>query len=56
MKKHLGKGEGPSTEANLQAIQDLLKAAAHSISEAKEEAKELAQITMKTTSKSSRTS
>ena len=56
VKKHLGKGEGPSTEANLKAIQDLLKAAVHSISEAKEEAKELVQITMKTTSKSSRTS
>ena len=56
VKKHLGKGEGPSTEANLKAIQDLLKAAVHSISEAKEEAKELVQITMETTSKSSRTS
>ena len=57
VKKHLGKGEGPCTDANLKAIQDVLKIAVQAMSEAKEEAKELVQITMKTTSnKSSRTS
>ena len=57
VKKHLGKGEGPSTDANLKAIQDVLKIAVQAMAEAKEEAKELVQITMKTTSnKPSRTS
>ena len=57
VKKHLGKGEGPCADANLKAIQDVLKIAVQAMSEAKEEAKELVQITMKTTSnKSSRTS
>ena len=57
VKKHLAKGEGPCTDANLKAIQDVLKIAVQAMTEAKEEAKELAQITMKTTStKSARTS
>ena len=57
VKKHLGKGEGPCADANLKAIQDVLKIAVQAMTEAKEEAKELVQITMKTTSnKSSRTS
>jgi len=53
VKKHLGKGEGPCTDANLKAIQDVLKIAVQAMTEAKERV----QITMKTTSnKSSRTS
>ena len=57
VKKYLGKGEGPSTDANLKAIQDVLKTAVQAMTDAKEEAKELVQISVKTTStKSSRTS
>ena len=57
VKKHLGKGEGPCTDASLKATQDVLKIAVQAMTEAKEEAKELVQITMKTTStKSARTS
>lgn len=50
-KNTLGKVEAP--DANLKAIQDVLKTAVQAMTDAKEEAKELVQITLKTTSNKS---